>query len=122
MPEKDLQNIVGNVLRYGVYTAMVVVIIGLTFYLVQYGATVVDYSTFDATNTFNPKEFWSSLLTGNSTTIMEAGVILLIATPIIRLVFTLIGFWSEKDIKYTLISLIVLCIIAYSLFLGAPTH
>lgn len=122
LPEKDLQKIVGNVLRYGVWLAMTVVLIGFTLYLIQFGNNPVDYSNFKIKNGFDIHLFWKALLKGNSIALIQAGVLLLIATPIIRLLCSLIGFWLEKNMKYTIISLIVLCIIAYSLLFGVGTH
>lgn len=122
LPEKDLQKIVGNVLRYGVWLAMTVVLIGFTLYLIQFGNNPVDYSNFKIKSGFDIHLFWKALLKGNSIALIQAGVLLLIATPIIRLLCSLIGFWLEKNMKYTIISLIVLCIIAYSLLFGVGTH
>ncbi|MGZ3944267.1 MAG: DUF1634 domain-containing protein [Mucilaginibacter sp.] len=43
---------------------------------------------------------------------------MLIATPILRVVFAAIGFILEKDHLYTLISLIVLLVIIISMITG----
>ncbi len=120
--DKDLQSFVGNLLRWGVLIAMGIVIIGLVLYLFQYGRSVADYSTFDAEGTFQLRRFYTALKAGDSKAIMELGVIALIATPIARVLFTMIGFWLEKDRLYTFIAFLVLCIIAYSLFFGVTTH
>lgn len=120
--DKDLQSFVGNLLRWGVLIAMGIVVVGLVFYLFQYGSTTADYSTFDATATFRFNQFYAALKAGDSKAIMELGVIALIATPIARVLFTMIGFMLEKDRLYTFIAFLVLCIIAYSLFFGVTTH
>lgn len=120
--DKDLQTFVGNLLRYGVILAMVIVISGLALYLFSYGRDTAAYDTFNKTGIFRADVFWKSLLSGDSKAIMELGVIILIATPIARVLFTMIGFWLEKDRMYTLIAFIVLCIIAFSLFFGVSSH
>ena len=50
--------------------------------------------------------------------IIQAGIVLLIATPIIRVAFSAIGFIIEKDYLYTFITLLVLLIIIASMLTG----
>lgn len=120
--DKDLQTFIGNLLRYGVIIAMIIVVAGLTMYLFQSSHEVVQYSVFDKNNGFVFSSFWERLIQGKSAAIMELGVIVLITIPIARVLFTMIGFWLEKDRLYTFIAFLVLCIIAYSLFFGVSTH
>ncbi|MCC6425899.1 MAG: DUF1634 domain-containing protein [Phycisphaerales bacterium] len=50
--------------------------------------------------------------------IMIAGVLLLIATPIARVLFSLVSFARQRDMLYIGITTIVLAVLAYSLFYG----
>ena len=50
--------------------------------------------------------------------IIQAGIILLIATPVIRIAFSAIGFVLERDFLYTGITLLVLIIIISSMLGG----
>lgn len=120
--DKDLQTFIGNLLRFGVIVAMVIVIAGLILYLFSHGGDIAAYGTFNENGVFRTDAFWQALKSGESKAIMELGVIILIATPIARVLFTMVGFWLEKDRMYTLIAFIVLCIIAYSLLFGVATH
>ena len=120
--DKDLQTFIGNLLRYGVIIAMVIVIAGLAVYLFQSSHEVVQYSGFDKNNGFVFASFRERLMQGRSDAIMELGVMALIIIPIARVLFTMIGFWLEKDRLYTFIAFLVLCIIAYSLLFGVSTH
>jgi uncharacterized membrane protein len=120
--DKDLQLFIGNLLRYGVIAAMVIVITGTSMYLFQSSQEVVHYSVFSKDNAFVFSSFWQRLIQGKSSAIMELGVIVLIVIPIARVLFTMLGFWLEKDRLYTFIAFLVLCIIAYSLFFGVSTH
>jgi uncharacterized membrane protein len=45
-------------------------------------------------------------------------LLILIATPIARVIFAVIGFARERDMLYTIISLIVLAVLAFSLVHG----
>jgi len=46
---------------------------------------------------------------------IQLGLLILIATPVIRVAFSLIGFAIERDWIYTVITMIVLGILAFSL-------
>jgi len=120
--DKDLQTFIGNLLRYGVIIAMTVVVAGLAIYLFQSHGQTVDYSKFNTNNAFVFESFRQRLFSGESSAIMELGVIVLITIPIARVAFTMIGFWLEKDMLYTFVAFLVLCIIAYSLVFGVSTH
>ncbi len=50
--------------------------------------------------------------------IIQTGIVLLIATPILRVVCSAIGFVLEKDYMYFGISVMVLCIIFMSMLSG----
>ena len=51
--------------------------------------------------------------------LVQLGLIILIATPIARVVFCIVGFIRQKDQLYTGISTVVLIILLYSLTKGA---
>jgi uncharacterized membrane protein len=50
--------------------------------------------------------------------IIQLGIFLLIFTPLMRIIFALIGYLKEKDYVYVIISSIVLAIMAISFFTG----
>lgn len=116
----DMQQLIGQVLRYGVLISGVVAIIGGIWYLFQQGSGLPDYSTFHGEG-----EGYTSLTgiikglgQGSAKEIIQLGVVILIATPIIRIVFSLVAFGMERDKLYVLITLIVLSIILFSTFGG----
>ena len=53
----------------------------------------------------------------HSAGIIQLGLLLLIATPVMRVVLAVFGFALERDHLYTIVSLIVLAVLMYS-FLG----
>jgi uncharacterized membrane protein len=117
--DMDLQAFISNLLRTGVIVAMTIVVIGLVMFVIAHGSQPAVYNNFDATHVFSFSSFLDSLLQGNSSAIMELGVMVLIATPVARVLFTMIGFWLEKDRMYTVIAFLVLCIIIGSMLYGA---
>jgi uncharacterized membrane protein len=53
---------------------------------------------------------------GNTRGIMQLGLLLLIATPIARVMFSAVAFAMERDRMYVGFTLIVLAVLLYSLF------
>ncbi len=54
--------------------------------------------------------------------VTTAGILLLLATPVLRIVVSLFAFAREKEWKYVLISLGVLGIVVGASLLGAALH
>lgn len=117
--EKDLQQLVGNILRWGVIIAMTIVIIGFVVYIFQKGTQPIDYSVFNPVRFQGFAHMMEGLSLGRSESIIQTGVLLLIATPIARIVFAMIGYGLERDRLYVIISLIILAIITFSIIYGA---
>jgi uncharacterized membrane protein len=117
--EKDMQLLVSNILRIGVYTSLGIVAIGLLLYLVQQRGSVTDYGTFSMAEGVSAADVWHKLCAGEPKSIITIGVLLLMVTPIVRIIIALLGFWLEKDRLYVMIALIILIIIAGSMYLGA---
>ena len=62
--------------------------------------------------------FWETLCKGEGMAIIQLGILMLIFTPLMRIIFALIGYLKEKDYTYVIISSIVLAIMAISFFTG----
>jgi uncharacterized membrane protein len=114
------EQVVANVLRLGVLIAAAVTLVGGVLYLMQAGATRPDYHVFHGQS--SPLRSLAAVArgvaAGNAEAIVQAGVVLLIATPIARVALTLIAFAMRKDRLYALISAIVLVLLAYGLLGG----
>ena len=63
-------------------------------------------------------QFWNSLMKGEGMAIIQLGILFLILTPLVRIIFALIGYLKEKDYVYVVISLIVLAIMTVSFLTG----
>lgn len=112
-----LELIIGNLLRAGVLLSAVVVFVGGLIYLVQHGAERTDYRTFHA----EPSQLRSvdgtvaETLKLHSDGIMQLGLLLLILTPVARVLFSALGFAMEGDRMYVGITLLVLGVLVFSL-------
>lgn len=117
MKDIDIQIALSKLLRAGVYISMAIVLLGGILLLVQNPYEQVNYSSFNAeAATFKEvKSIFYALASFNAEAIIALGILLLIATPILRLVFATLGFLLEKDYLYVIIGILVLSIIAFSL-------
>ncbi|MEN0056752.1 MAG: DUF1634 domain-containing protein [Mucilaginibacter sp.] len=118
--DTDMQAVIGWILRLGVLLSMSVIFIGGIIYLNRHGNIPVDYHTFKGVPDFvhSTKGIINGIITIRGRAIIQAGIILLIVTPVIRVVFSAIGFILEKDYLYTGITILVLLIITASMLSG----
>lgn len=117
MTDDRLQIVIGNLLRVGVLISALVVAAGGVLYLAQHAHEIVNYHAFhsELPELRNLSGIWMAALHLRSDGIMQLGLVLLIATPIARVVLAVVGFYLEGDRLYVVVSLIVLAILAYSM-------
>jgi uncharacterized membrane protein len=111
MTDWRLEQIVGNLLRAGVGLAASIVLAGGVWYLAAQGGAPAAYHVFHGERESMP---WTQGLSAPLKTI-QIGLLILIATPVARVVFSLVAFWLEGDMVYVGITAVVLAILAYSL-------
>jgi len=116
--EKDIEVIMGNLLRIGVIIAASVVFIGGVFYLWKYGNSIPAYKIFkgEPSDLKSLTKIFSDALSLQRRGIIQFGLILLIATPVARVIFSVAAFFYEKDYMYVVFTLIVLIILLLSIF------
>lgn len=108
---------IGSLLRFGVITAGIVVLIGGVMFLAGEGGSLAIHSHFRS----EPVELRTvgliiaEAFRVNSRGIIQFGLLLLIAIPIARVVFSVYAFARLKDWKYVVMTLIVLSLLLYSL-------
>ena len=108
MTDERVEILISYLLRTGVTLAAAVVLAGGAWYLTAHGAETPAYRTFHATH-------WQRSDWGRARGLIELGLLILIATPVARVVFSLVSFALERDRSYVLITLGVLVVLAYSL-------
>ena len=116
----DLNRSVGNLLRLGVILSVATSLIGFIKLFTEGFVMPKKYSSL-VVGTSSEKvwgQFWDSLCKGQGVAIIQLGILLLIFTPLMRIIFALIGYLKEKDYVYVVISSIVLAIMAVSFFAG----
>ena len=106
----------------GLVLSIGVICIGISLFLFNHGNETIDYRVFKG----EPEEFTSisNIITHefdySGYCVMQFGALLMIATPIARVAFSLISFYLSKDYQYTLITAFVFGMLIYSFF-GLPT-
>ncbi|GAA4209459.1 DUF1634 domain-containing protein [Pedobacter jeongneungensis] len=115
--DKDIQLILGTLLRAGVIISMGIVLIGGAIFLVHHQGAVIDYKVFKPElNKFSSiAAIFKGVLTFKGDAIVQFGILMLIFTPIARIVFAIFSFLIERDYLYVLIGIIILTIITISL-------
>jgi uncharacterized membrane protein len=117
LSEKRFEALIGLLLRTGVALAAAVVLAGGIFYLTKYGGVKPDYGIFRG----EPSDLRSvggvldDTISLHSRGVIQLGLLLLIATPIARVAFSVAGFAAERDWLYVVIALVVLGVLIYSL-------
>ena len=115
--DRDIEQIMGNLLRYGVLASLFVVLLGAVLYLLQHGDEKPLYRQFsgEPKRLIEIRQVWQSALQGRGRSIIQLGLFILIATPVARIVFSVIGYILERDYLYIVITLVVLSVIVLSL-------
>ena len=115
--DRRVENIVGALLRVGVIVSALVVLAGGIVFLTRHGFEPANYRVFRG----EPSELRRlhgivhAAFAGRGRAIIQLGLLLLIATPIARVAFSMFGFAEEKDRMYVAFTGIVLVILLYSL-------
>jgi len=111
---------IGNLLRAGLTLSAAVVLFGEVVYLVRHGHEMPYYHVFVATpqELRNVSGIWKNVLAFKGRGIIQLGLLILIATPVARVAFSVVAFAMERDRLYVAVTLIVLAILTYSLMGG----
>ncbi len=117
LSEQSVEQIIGNLLRIGVLLAAAVVAIGGVIYLVRHGSQPVRYHEFqgEPDDLRNPVGVVRDAFSLQGRGMIALGLLLLVATPVARVIFSIFAFASERDWAYVVITLIVLAVLLYSL-------
>ena len=122
--EQQLEYLLSNLMKYGVLIASAVVLLGGILYLIHHGAEPAGYHFFEG----EPLEFRSpagvvkAALSGSDAygglrlrCIIQLGLLLLIATPVVRVFISLLAFLLQREFIYVIITLLVMASLIYSL-------
>lgn len=110
LTQEKADRAISAVLRYGSLISTIVMALGIGLMLLRGPATSL--ATY---HRIQPVELFSRLLRLDAAAVTEFGILLLLFTPIFRIVVAVISFALERDKKYVLISLGVLLVVLLSI-------
>jgi len=124
--ERDVDQYIGKLLRYGVLLSCAITSFGGIIYLFQRKGQMPDYRSIPSELPFPGVEAYlrelstilPRVMAFDGAAIIQLGVVVLIATPILRVAFSAITFLIERDYLYVAITLIVLSIIIANMVFG----
>ncbi len=114
----EIEVIIGTLLRTGVILAAAVVLIGGALYLSRHAREIPDYTQFhgESETLKTPSQIFQGVMQLDARAIIQFGLLLLIATPVVRVAFSAVAFALERDLMYVVITLVVLAVLLFSLF------
>lgn len=115
--DDNLEIAIGRMLQTGVLLAAAVVLVGGVLYLLHASGPRPDYSHFRgvAVALRTPGGIWHGVMHGDAESVIQFGLLLLIATPVVRVILAGMGFLMERDRLYFWVSVTVLAVLLYSL-------
>jgi uncharacterized membrane protein len=120
LTDERVDIIIGTLLRIGVIAASVVVLFGGIVYLARHSMQSPQYATFHG----EPARFTSvrgiipSAFAFQGRGIIMLGLLLLVLTPIARVLFSAAAFTLQRDRLYVIVTLIVLTVLIVNLVRG----
>ena len=117
MNDEKIDQIIGNLLRIAVILSAVFVITGAVIYLMRHGTEMPDYGVFTGVpkDLRGLREIIEAAWQIRSVGIIQLGLLLLIATPVARVIFSVFAFLIQRDYMYVVFTLIVLSVLLLSL-------
>lgn len=115
--DRQVDLVIGRLLQIGVFAAAAIVALGAILFLAQHGARRAEFTAFvpGPTTLRTVGGILRGALAFDSAAIVQLGLVLLIMTPIARVLFTLVAFIIQRDRLYILITLVVLALLLYGL-------
>jgi uncharacterized membrane protein len=105
--DQEIEIRMGGLLRWGITMASMLMLVGAVVYLPGIWSAPAEYSRF------RPAAPIQWTLQGHS--LFRFGILLLIATPVARVVFAAYAFYRQRDMQYLWISFGVLALLALGL-------
>ena len=118
--DQEVEQTIGSLLRAGLIIAAAVVMVGAVVCLAHHGGERPDYRIFhgEPADLRGIGGILRYSMEGRSTGLIQFGLLLLLATPVARVAFSVVAFALQRDRFYALVTLIVMGILLYSIVGG----
>jgi uncharacterized membrane protein len=117
LDDARMEIVMGRLLQVGVLLAASVVLAGGLMYVIAHAGESANYRVFTARplELRHPAALLRGIGRGDASAIVDLGILLLVATPICRVIFAVIAFAIERDRLYVAISLTVLAVLLFGM-------
>jgi uncharacterized membrane protein len=119
--ESGLETIISWVLLTGLAVSMALELAGIVLYWRAYGGLMISQAPSAFINGRNFFSFVAGQLRGRTgdapSLLMIAGIVVLLLTPYVRVILSVAYFAWEKNLRYVLITLVVLAALTASMLL-----
>lgn len=104
-------------LRFSVFSAATAILCGGGHFLLHHSHNMPDYRSFSNTHSYpySPRMLLLQVWRKDDLAILQCGLLLLITTPVLRVLYSIKIFTEQNDYLYVGISIIVLLMLLYSL-------
>jgi len=118
--DRRVDQIIGNLLRIGVTASALVVLTGGVAFLIFHPGATENLRVFsgEPAELRNVPAIIKGSLALHSVQIIQVGLLLLIITPVARVIFSVAVFALQRDRTYVVVTLIVLSLLLYSILGG----
>lgn len=116
-PAPSIETAVSRILRAGVFAALGAAVVGGVIHFLGHPADRVSFAAFrgvEASLT-SPAGILGQAVRGDGLALMQLAVLILIATPIIRVLASLVTFALLRERFFVLVTLLVLAMLAMAL-------
>ncbi len=108
----DIMARVGLLLRAGVVLSACILVCGGALYLKRHATEPApDRSTFRPPEFSRPGQVLEGAFSGRARAIIQAGILVLLATPVLRVAYTAVAFGRRRDVVYVAFPLLVLLVL-----------
>ena len=121
---RQVEEMISNLLRTGVLVSLTLVVVGTLLSFVRhpgYTTSAVELQRLTRPGAAFPHtlpEVWQGLREFRGQAVIAVGLLVLIATPVLRVAVSILAFWHEGDRKFVAITSVVLALLLASFFLG----
>lgn len=121
--DQQFEIFLGHLLRTGVVIAAIIVSAGGVRFLAESSGARHDYRVFRGVpaELSHVAKIFHGAIEWQPLAVIQLGILVLIATPVARVLFSMLGFALERDWMYVVITAIVLALLLYSLISPSST-
>jgi uncharacterized membrane protein len=119
--DRQVDLVIANILRHGVLISSAIVGTGGIAFLTKHHAEPApSFAVFHGEPAFlcSLNTIFVQAFRGNSAAVIQLGVLILMATPVLRVVFGLLAFAKQRDYVFVCVTLFVLSVLLYSILAG----